>query len=52
MSHPVYTLCMNSESNSILCFNHSFGFFEKLILLYKCLIMRENDHTKAFSLKL
>lgn len=43
---------MNSESNSILCFDRSLGFFKKLILLYKCLIIRENNHTKAFSLKL
>lgn len=52
MSHPVYTLCINSESNSILCFDRNLGFFEKFILVYKCLIIKENNHTKAFSLKL
>lgn len=52
MSHPVYTLCINSESNSILCFDRNLGFFEKFILFYKCLIIKENNHTKAFSLKL
>lgn len=43
MGHPVYKPCTNSESNSILCFGHSFEFFEIAVSHRGYLIVKGNN---------